>query len=71
MGTILLIMISVLNALVALGIKVFFDEHSALLKSKPFRLFLLFPPVAIVCVLGILVWGISFTIYLLFADYLS
>ena len=71
MSIVLFILLCVFNVLVALGIKVFFDEHSALLKNKPFRLFLLFPPVAIVLLSGILVWGISFTIYLLFDDYLS
>jgi hypothetical protein len=57
------------NFLCALGAKVFFDD-SALVKNKPFRLFLLIPPVAIVCMVSILLYGVLYTLYLLFADYL-
>ncbi len=59
-----------LNFLSALGAKVFFD-NSALIKNKPFRLFLLIPPVAIVCMICVLIYAVLWTIYLLFENYLD
>ncbi len=70
MSTILFILLCVFNILTALGLKLLFDD-SPLVKNKPLRLFLLIPPVAIVSMLAILAYGVIWTVYLLFDDYLS
>jgi hypothetical protein len=67
---IVFLIVFLFNFVFALGARAFFDEM-VLIKSKPFRLFLLIPPVSIVFMGSVLLYGILYTLYLLFADYLS
>ena len=70
MITFLMVMIFLLNMLLAFALVYTFD-NSALLGNKPFRLFILIPPVAITIFFCVAIYGIFYSLYLLLHNYLS
>ena len=46
-------------------------DNSKLLGNKPFRLFILIPPVAITIFFCVVIYGIFYSLYLLLHNYLS
>jgi len=70
MITFLLIMIAILNMLLAFALVYTFD-NAKLLGNKPFRLFILIPPVAITIFFCLAIYGIGYSLYLLLHNYLS
>jgi|Laugresu1bdmlbsd_1035121.scaffolds.fasta_scaffold05875_8 hypothetical protein len=68
----LFLILFLLNFLSALGIQfIFSDTDKRWLKERPFKVFLLIPPVSITFIAGVLVFGVVWTIYLLFDNYLD
>jgi len=70
MITFLIVMIALLNMLLAFALVYTFD-NAKLLGNKPFRLFILIPPVAITIFFCIAIYGIFYSLYLLLHNYLS
>ncbi len=59
-----------LNMLLAFAMVYTFDEVK-ILKNKPFRIFLLFPPVSITIFVCVAVYGILYSLYILLSNYFS
>ena len=59
-----------LNMCLSLAMVYAFDEVKVL-KSKPFRLFLLIPPVSITIFFCVAIYGILYSLYILLSNYLK
>jgi len=67
-----LIILSVFNLFVAIGIRAFLSESwKPLVQSRITRIILLIPPLSIILLVGIVIVGMVWTVGLLVADYLS
>jgi hypothetical protein len=66
----IIVLISLLNMLLAFGMVYTFDD-AKLLKNKPFRLFILIPPVAVTIAFCVTIYGILYCLYILLSNYLK
>ena len=66
----LIVMISLLNMLLAFALVYTFD-NAKLLGNRPFRIFILIPPVAITIFFSVAIYGIFYSLYLLLSNYLE
>ena len=69
-STFIITILFLLNMLLAFAMVYTFDEVK-ILKNKPFRIFLLFPPVSITIFFCVAIYGIFYSLYLLLHNYLS
>jgi hypothetical protein len=69
-STFIIVFISLLNMLLAIGM-VYTFEDVKMLKNKTFRLFILIPPVAITIAFCITIYGILYCLYILLSNYLK
>ena len=69
-STFIIVVLSLLNMLLAIGMVYAFD-NVPVLKNKGFRLFLLIPPVAITIFFCVTIYGIVYSLYLLLTNYLK
>jgi hypothetical protein len=69
-STFIIVFISLLNMLLAIGM-VYTFEDVKILKNKTFRLFILIPPVAITIFFCVTIYGILYCLYILLSNYLK
>jgi hypothetical protein len=69
-STFIITILFLLNMGLALAMVYAFDEVK-ILKNKPFRLFILIPPVAITLFFCVTIYGIVYSLYLLLTNYLK
>lgn len=69
-STFIVVVLFLLNMLLAFGM-VYTFEDVKILKNKPFRLFLLFPPVAVTIAFCITIYGIGYSLYTILSNYLK
>ncbi len=66
----IIVILFLLNMLLAFGMVYTFDD-AKILKNKRFRIFLLFPPVAVTIAFCITVYGIGYSLYTILSNYLK
>ncbi len=66
----IIVLLFLLNMLLALAMVYTFDDVKVL-KNKPFRLFLLFPPVSITIFFCVAIYGIGYSLFMLLSNYFS
>jgi hypothetical protein len=69
-STFIIVILFLLNMGLSLATVYAFDDVK-ILKNKPFRLFLLIPPVAITIFFCVTIYGIGYSLYLLLTNYLK
>ncbi len=69
-STFIIGIVFLLNMCLSLAMVYAFDEVKVL-KSKPFRLFLLIPPVSITIFFCVAIYGILYSLYILLSNYLK
>lgn len=66
----IMVILFLLNMLLAFAMVYTFDDVK-ILKNKPFRIFLLFPPVSITIFFCVAIYGIVYSLYILLSNYFS
>ncbi len=69
-STFIITILFLLNMALSLATVYVFDDVK-ILKNKPFRLFILIPPVAITIFFCVTIYGIGYSLYLLLSNYLK
>ena len=69
-STFIIVLLFLLNMLLAFGMVYAFDDVK-ILKNKGFRIFLLFPPIAITIFFCVTGYGILYSLYMLLMNYFS
>jgi hypothetical protein len=69
-STFIITILFLLNMALAFAM-VYTFEDIPVLKNKPFRLFILIPPVAITIFFCVAIYGIGYSLYLLLTNYLK